>query len=311
MKLIRMLLRLEFYLTLGGGLLLLASLGIGRVLPPGEWYGFTFIDGAHLGAYVVDSGRTLVYRLPWAITNGFHVNPTDPRQIVFSQSYNQNDDLFFGDVFSGAARSMAVTSDFEVLPTWSHDGQWIAYGSARTGAIRLYVVGARGSAIRRFTPGLPIALHPAWSPDDQWIVYEQLPAGEGSHLAVTNVGCLKAAETCLPNSISITSSAGSDYRPVWSPDGTQLAFASDRGGLLDIYVMDIACLDTPDGCIHQNARQLTDQAFYRVDDMQWSRDGRLIRIVGYGQAGLGVYTMQAGCDLLPGGCVMTSVISVG
>ena len=36
----------------------------------------------------------------------------------------------------------------------------------------------------------------------------------------------------------LTDSAGLDEGPVWSPDGTKIAFSSDRDGQQEIYVMD-------------------------------------------------------------------------
>ena len=35
----------------------------------------------------------------------------------------------------------------------------------------------------------------------------------------------------------LTETPGLDTRPVWSPDGTKLAFTTNRSGLLEIYVM--------------------------------------------------------------------------
>ncbi|MBT5535315.1 hypothetical protein HOK31_19775, partial [Candidatus Poribacteria bacterium] len=40
------------------------------------------------------------------------------------------------------------------------------------------------------------------------------------------------------NLTNITNEAGADYDPAWSPDGSQLAFASDRNADDNIYVMD-------------------------------------------------------------------------
>ena len=37
--------------------------------------------------------------------------------------------------------------------------------------------------------------------------------------------------------MQLTTNAAYDTHPVWSPDGTRIAFASDRGGSLDIYVI--------------------------------------------------------------------------
>lgn len=37
----------------------------------------------------------------------------------------------------------------------------------------------------------------------------------------------------------LTTNAAYDFKPIWSPDGTEIAFASDRNGYFDIYVMPI------------------------------------------------------------------------
>src|SRR3954454_17874858 len=62
----------------------------------------------------------------------------------------------------------------------------------------------------------------------------------------------------------LVSNPASDSRPVWSPDGRQLAFVSTRTGNGDIYVLDLASGAT---------RRVTfDDAQDKLD--AWSRDGR-------------------------------------
>ena len=39
--------------------------------------------------------------------------------------------------------------------------------------------------------------------------------------------------------IPLTTFQGRDYLPVWSPDGSQVAFASDRYGNYDVFIMNI------------------------------------------------------------------------
>jgi len=39
------------------------------------------------------------------------------------------------------------------------------------------------------------------------------------------------------NQTRLTDDAGTDWYPSWSPDGTKIAFTSDRDGNDDIYVM--------------------------------------------------------------------------
>jgi Tol biopolymer transport system component len=61
----------------------------------------------------------------------------------------------------------------------------------------------------------------------------------------------------------IAPSAANDETPSVSPDGRQVAFVSDRGGVRDVYVMDL------DG---GNTRRLTDGL--RARGAAWSPDGR-------------------------------------
>jgi Tol biopolymer transport system component len=66
--------------------------------------------------------------------------------------------------------------------------------------------------------------------------------------------------------VRLTNNEGIDAFPAWSPDGTQIAFRSERGENSDIYVMNI------DGT---NLRRLTT---HEATDTQpsWSSDGARI-----------------------------------
>ncbi|MXO89361.1 amidohydrolase family protein [Pontixanthobacter aquaemixtae] len=58
-----------------------------------------------------------------------------------------------------------------------------------------------------------------------------------------------------------------EVQPRWSPDGSQIAFTSDRGGGDNIWVMDAA---------GGNARQVTKESFRLTNQPTWSPDGRFI-----------------------------------
>ena len=68
---------------------------------------------------------------------------------------------------------------------------------------------------------------------------------------------------------NLTNAAGSDWHPVWSPDGTQIAFESDRAGssgIRDIYVMDAS---------GGNLRNVS-QSSVTGEEMSWSPDSRFL-----------------------------------
>src|SRR5690606_30395331 len=88
------------------------------------------------------------------------------------------------------------------------------------------------------------------------------------------------------NVTQLTNSLASDRYPVWSPDGTRIAFMSDRDGNDEIYVMNA------DG---SNVIRLTNNNAY--DGMPaWSPDGSQIAFVSdrHGTGTTAIYAMNAG-----------------
>jgi dipeptidyl aminopeptidase/acylaminoacyl peptidase len=68
----------------------------------------------------------------------------------------------------------------------------------------------------------------------------------------------------------LTAVSGRDSNPRWSPDGTQVAFISDRSGEKQVWVI------SPNG---GEARQLTSGAL-APSELAWSPDGRWLAVVG-------------------------------
>jgi Tol biopolymer transport system component/imidazolonepropionase-like amidohydrolase len=65
----------------------------------------------------------------------------------------------------------------------------------------------------------------------------------------------------------ITSGAGYDNEPRYSPDGKRIAFSSDRGGLLNVWICDL------DGT---NAIQVSTEKKFTVSAPAWSADGQYL-----------------------------------
>lgn len=69
-----------------------------------------------------------------------------------------------------------------------------------------------------------------------WLRYPAI-SPDGQTLAFTYQGDLWRVATAGGEAVRLTSHAAHDYRPVWSPDGQQLAFASDRYGSFQLFIM--------------------------------------------------------------------------
>jgi len=86
-----------------------------------------------------------------------------------------NADLFILDMKTGA-RTRVTDSDMDdVYPSWSPDGQMLAFTSSRAGNNELYVVNIDGSDLRRITNNTFDDNAPTWMPDGNQIKYRGGP----------------------------------------------------------------------------------------------------------------------------------------
>ena len=69
-----------------------------------------------------------------------------------------------------------------------------------------------------------------WAPDGSKLVYHNSPPGLSDHEVFT----VPLSGTPRAN---ITNNPASDGAPAWSPDGSRIAFQTDRDGDLEIYTM--------------------------------------------------------------------------
>ena len=109
-----------------------------------------------------------------------------------------------------------------------------------------------------------------WSPDGSKIVFQRsVPAARRrpANFEVFVVNSDGTGLTNLSNNPGSPTVGNSDSQPSWSPDGTKIAFQSNRLGNPDIWVMNA------DGT---GARPLTANSLAEESAPEWSPDGQQI-----------------------------------
>jgi dipeptidyl aminopeptidase/acylaminoacyl peptidase len=177
-----------------------------------------------------------------------------PCPIAFDSDRDGNLEIYTMD--SNGENLVNLTNDpaNDWNPDWSPDGNQIAFVSERNNERSIYIMDADGSNLRLLTNMQESDLAD-WSPDGKAIIFTSNANGN------FEIYIMKADGSNEP--INLTNNDTQDLVPVWSPDGSQIAWLSGDEGW-DLFVM------TSDG---HNVRQLTDQG--HVSNVKWSIDGNI------------------------------------
>jgi Tol biopolymer transport system component len=144
---------------------------------------------------------------------------------------------------------------------WSPDGKWIAFNATfKVGADgQIYLVNVENGEIRQITHDPPPKSGISWSPDGKYLIYAE--EGDTSALVIRRIDGTFVKK--------ITTISGNGFSPVWSPDGSKIAFLYSRErfkGSTKLWIMD------QDG---GNPRQLTDAPIV-YNTLSWAPDGESI-----------------------------------
>ena len=194
-----------------------------------------------LKRYTLANGRVeTVYSAPGSITNPRY--SPDGRKIAFDmEGSDGNRDIYV--VGADGTNLTRLTTDPYVdrQPTWSPDGKRIAFVSWRSaGVSKLYIMNFDGSGqqvLHDCLYNLPVGHcdSPSWSPlaSDERVAFSVNTPGYHSVRLINADG---TGDQAVINDATVD-----DKQPVWSRDGTKLAFRSKIAGTSypDIYSINV------------------------------------------------------------------------
>ncbi|HXZ41108.1 MAG TPA: CehA/McbA family metallohydrolase, partial [Terriglobales bacterium] len=134
------------------------------------------------------------------------------------------------------AEQLTAGPGYDYQPDCSQDGRWVVYSSYYKDAIELWALNLQTKQSRQLTSGGAVNVEPRFSPDGKRIVFVSTSyhghfhifLGEFSNGDLGNVQRL-TGETRSDLPRYYYSEFDHEISPVWSPDGSELVFVSNRG----------------------------------------------------------------------------------
>ena len=206
-----------------------------------------------------------------SVGDSYPVYSPDGASIAFVRDTGSERGLFVLDLSRGEARRVVTASSDISRPAWSADGRSLVYSTHQYAAANsgnsLWRISSSGGEPERVSATGDGASHPSTARRGDRLAFVQTRMDQNLYLAHLSGGASGRV-------VALAGTSQQDSSPDLSPDGSRIAFASDRSGHSEIWTMSV------DGT---NARPVTRLGTH-ARRPRWSPDGRQIAFDGRASA---------------------------
>jgi len=152
----------------------------------------------------------------------FGNGPVPSGKIVFTCFIDQIDQICIMNADGSGRKQLTNLQATAFYASLSPDGQMIYFASRQSGTFEIYSIDINGNGLQRLTNGIGSLYAPELSPNGEKIIF----TNNGNGLWVMN------PDGSNPRALT----SQDDIDPTWSPDGSMIAFASNRQGQRQLFV---------------------------------------------------------------------------
>jgi len=184
----------------------------------------------------IDLPHAYYYRemyLPQLTTGPSAVTWSPDSQTVI---YSMAGSLWRQQIGSTTAEELTLGPGYDYQPDWSPDGRWVVFTRYDHDAMELCVLDLREGRTRQLTSGGAVNLEPRFSPDGKRLAFVSTSYKGHLHIFLARFenAELREVQQLTPENVSSLpryyySQVDHEISPVWSRDGSEILFISNRG----------------------------------------------------------------------------------
>ena len=141
---------------------------------------------------------------------------------------HSHQEIYVADIDGSNRRRLTEAASNSWQPTWSADGEKIAFVANWSGNLEIHMMNRDGTEPEQLTDHPREDQFPAFSPDGSMLAFASTREGD------FDIYLLDLADRSLRR---LTERNGSEHSPCWSPDGERLGYIARNGRSTELHIM--------------------------------------------------------------------------
>ncbi len=233
--------------------------------------------------------------IAFIFTAPFAFSQIGNERVFFSSYRPQGWDIWIADAQTKKINQVTTHQALDYNPLISPDAKWIVFTSERLGNPKIFIKSLENKSETPLFIDHESSMQDqaAISPDGNWIVFTSTHEGQSD---IYRLPFHPKEKLNVEDAVNLTNDKGGDFRPSFSPDGSQIVFSSDRNHPIKAHPIFVFAMSRT-GNIYsmningENQTRLTKNDFWNGSP-SYSADGKKIFFYGGPRDAYRIYSMN-------------------